>query len=133
MRDGQLYAIGCRTFPLGALSGIDVQIVPISLREGDLILMMSDGIADVLENTTSLSVHAAPEDLPTPDDEKAQNWLYDMLSTAPPDDSMATQLLLERILQTARQHGSVDDMTVALLRVMAEKSSSSATRSRLSG
>ncbi|MBQ8718771.1 MAG: SpoIIE family protein phosphatase [Clostridia bacterium] len=120
LRDGQLYAIGCRTFPLGALSGIDVQIVPFSLRHGDLILMMSDGIADVLESDSSLSAHASSDDEPTPEDNKAQNWLYDMLDTPPSDDSMETQLLLERILQTARQRGSPDDMTVALLRVVGE-------------
>ena len=119
LRDEQLYTIGCRTFPLGALSGVDVQVIPFSLQAGDHILMMSDGVADVLQPSAQVSVGAAAQELPAPE-EKSNNWLYDMLVAPLPEDSAAVHKLLERILCTARQHGSVDDMTVALLRVQAE-------------
>jgi stage II sporulation protein E len=120
LRDGQLYTIGCRTFPLGALSGVDVQVIPFPLQAGDHILLMSDGVADVLEHEPSRSVQTVPKDVPVPDITSTSNWLYDMLTTPPLDNDAAVQELLERILRTARERGSVDDMTVAMLRVMGE-------------
>ena len=120
LRDEQLYVIGCRTFPLGALSGVDVQVIPFSLRAGDCILMMSDGVADVLQDGAPLPLHTTQEELSPLHTSTAQGWLHELLRAPLPTDLSAIQQLLERILHTARQHGSVDDMTVALLRVQGE-------------
>lgn len=120
LRNGQLYTIGCRTFPLGALSGVDVQVIPFSLQAGDHILLMSDGVADTLGDVPPLSLDALETDEPAPHGTTASNWLYALLDEPLPGDAQATQQLLDQILFTARHRGSLDDATVALLRVMGE-------------
>lgn len=124
LRDGQLYSVSCRSFPLGILSGVDVQIVPFSLQTGDCILMMSDGVGDVAGTQggsllSSDGADGAQEELPLSHTPQESSWLYAMLTTPPADDA-AAGLLLDEILRAARAHGSPDDMTVALLQVVEE-------------
>ena len=44
-------------------------------------------------------------------------WLYALLDTASLDSEASVRDFLDRILASARQRGSADDMTVAMLHV----------------
>ncbi|MBQ7338154.1 MAG: SpoIIE family protein phosphatase [Clostridia bacterium] len=126
LRSGQLFSVGCRTFPLGILSGVDVQVVPFTLEEGDCIFMMSDGIMDSAMEPVTVSVSAVDGEDAVPsaasastEAKREEHWLYDLLGNAPPADDAAARALIERILDAAHDHGSVDDMTVAVLKIVA--------------
>jgi serine phosphatase RsbU (regulator of sigma subunit) len=123
LRDGQIYGVWGRTFPLGILSGIDVQIVPFTLQEGDCILMMSDGVGDALLARSAFVLQPDTREGGDCEGEAATlcdaDRLYTLFGTLPPSDEEEISCLLDRILCAAREYGSVDDMTVALLRVVA--------------
>ena len=102
LRQGQLYSVSCHTLPLGILQALDVQVVPFSLQDGDMVLMMSDGVTEISSGKT----------------EQACQALYHLLCEAPPpQDEAACAALLDRILAQARALGAADDLTVAAIRI----------------
>ena len=103
LRQGRLFSVSCRTLPLGILQTPDVQVIPFRLMAGDCILMMSDGITE--------------GGLPQDEERDPNSWLYHMIGKSAPEDDRAASVLLDRIFEEARRRGSLDDMTVALIRI----------------
>jgi hypothetical protein len=103
LRQGRLFSVSCRTLPLGILQTPDVQVIPFRLMAGDCILMMSDGITE--------------GGLPQDEERDPNSWLYHMIGKSAPEDDRAASVLIDRIFEEARRRGSLDDMTVALIRI----------------
>ncbi len=95
-RGDNLFRIRSSTVPIGILQALDAEKIRFDVREGDVVILLSDGISQ------------APDDAA---------WLCEMLCNAwdPDGDAMA-----ERILEGARSHSETgDDMTVALIEIRA--------------
>ncbi len=93
MRGKQLLKIKAHTPPIGIMHAVQAQIIPFELCEGDVIVMVSDGIT------------GGNEDCP---------WLISLLSGTPLQDPA---VLKETVLLHARESGSRDDMSVAVMRI----------------
>ena len=94
LRAGNLYKIQSKTVPIGILPELDAEKIRFELQEGDVIVMLSDGVAQSLEDGV---------------------WLANLLSYEWVED---LQLMAEKILDNAALNNArSDDMTVALVRV----------------
>ena len=94
-RGSQLFRIRSKTIPLGLMKAPDTERVRFRVEEGDVIILLSDGIS------------ASPEDA---------GWLTNLLSADWGDEALDNTA--RRILAgAAERDGAADDMTVALLRV----------------
>ena len=95
-RGDDLFRIRSKTVPIGILRALDAEQTAFDIKEGDLIIMLSDGIAQT------------PEEAP---------WLVEILSSC--EDSEPRELA-ERLLERARvENGEGDDMTVGVVRITA--------------
>jgi len=99
LREGRLFRLSSHTLPIGILQAIDTQVIPFAAKAGDHILLMSDGVCDI-EN----------EDAAQP----PADWLSDYLSGALPEEDNA---LICELFSLARQHGSLDDMSLISIRI----------------
>ena len=97
-RGDNLFRIHSETSPVGILRSLDAERINFSVRAGDVIILLSDGISQSMED--------AP-------------WLLDFLSGAKTEP---LQECADQILALARAHGGRDDMTVLLAAVSQEKS-----------
>lgn len=96
-RGRQIFRIRSKTIPLGLLANPDTEKTRFRLEEGDVLIMTSDGVSQV------------PEDSP---------WLTTMLSAEWGEDSL--QDVATKILSAAMETGGrADDMTVALIKIKA--------------
>lgn len=95
-REGNLFRLRSRTIPIGLVREVDAEKLKFDTREGDLIIMLSDGISQTSED--------AP-------------WLIELLSK-PMGASLenAANTILEKTVQNIGCH---DDMTVVVARVTA--------------
>ena len=82
--------------PIGILRALDAELIRFHVEPGDVIVMVSDGVAKSFE------------DCP---------WLIDLLSRTDRlrgDDPTATA---KRIAEEAVRHGAVDDVTAGVIQV----------------
>ncbi|MBR5241732.1 MAG: SpoIIE family protein phosphatase [Clostridia bacterium] len=94
-RDSSIFRIRSRTAPIGILPSPDAERVAVEIREGDIIVMLSDGVN------------------PTADDAP---WLLDLLSRS---DGRDLKALANSIIDTAKRRTAArDDMTAVVLRVV---------------
>ena len=93
LRGKQLLKIKAHTPPIGILHTVQAQIIPFELSSGDIIVMVSDGIT------------SGNEDCP---------WLLSLLAGTPWTEPA---VLKETILLHARESGSTDDMSCAVMRI----------------
>ena len=99
-RGTDVITITANNLPVGILEEIEVDVISRTLKPGDLLIMMSDGI------------YEAPRHI-----ENRQAWMKRILSELETDDPQeVADLLLERVI---RQHSGqiVDDMTVLVARI----------------
>ncbi|MFD2370171.1 stage II sporulation protein E [Brevibacillus sp. GCM10020057] len=99
-RRSDVFTITANNLPVGILDEIEVDVVSRTLKPGDLLIMMSDGI------------YEAPRHI-----ENRQAWMKRIISELQTDDPQeVADLLLERVI---RQHSGqiVDDMTVLVARI----------------
>ncbi len=93
LRGKQLLKIKAHTPPIGIMHTVQAQIIPFELCDGDVLILLSDGIT------------GGNEDCP---------WLISLLCG---DVSHEPAVLKESILLHAKESGSQDDMSVAVMRV----------------
>jgi stage II sporulation protein E len=99
-RGTDVITVTANNLPVGILEEIEVDVVARTLKPGDLLIMMSDGI------------YEAPRHI-----ENRQMWMKRLISELDTDDPQeVADLLLERVI---RQHSGqiVDDMTVLVARI----------------
>ena len=94
-RDGSIFRIRSETAPLGLMKGIDAERIRVEIKDGDYIIMLSDGVSQSSEEST---------------------WLLELLSEPPAAD---IREYAEKILAEAerRTHG-LDDMSVAVAKII---------------
>ena len=92
-RGNDVFRIRSKTMPIGLLKSIDAEKINFDLCDGDVIVMLSDGVSQV------------PEDAP---------WLLSLL-TEGWDSNLPT--MADKIIEAARAEGRADDMTVGLCRI----------------
>lgn len=93
-RGGGIFRIKSQTMPIGLLSSIDAEKTDLSLREGDTVIMLSDGISQSCDEKWLLSAIA-------------ETNIY----TSPKE--MATHILKE----AKKNSQKADDMTVAVIKI----------------
>ncbi len=92
-RGKDVFRIRSKTMPIGLLKSIDAERIHFDIYDGDVIILLSDGISQV------------PEDAP---------WLLSLLSDGW-DPNLPT--MADKIIEAARAAGKTDDMTVGLCRI----------------
>ena len=93
-RSGELFKLSSRTLPLGILGEIDSKKLRFELKDGDVIIMVSDGVTQ------------GREECP---------WLYDLLRKTLDAESIGGTV--ERILDRAARECDADDISVVALKV----------------
>ena len=93
-RGDSVFMVRCASAPIGLLKGVDADEVMSEIKEGDIVVMMSDGVCEV-------------------PDEAA--WLIEFLARP---TKLCPSEYAEKILELARERGNTaDDMTVAVVYV----------------
>lgn len=100
LRNDNLYKISSNSMPIGITREINAEEIKFELMEDDIIVMMSDGVAQNFEDSV---------------------WLADMLTFGwTKDRGEELQSMAEKILYRAKEMNErSDDMTVGLIRVTA--------------
>ena len=94
LRNGNLYKLQSKTVPIGIMPALDAEQIKFDLESGDVIVMLSDGVAQSLEDGV---------------------WLANMLTYEWVDD---LQLMAEKILDgAALNNPRSDDMTSVVLKI----------------
>lgn len=96
IRGDSLFRLQSKTVPIGILRALDAELIRFQVEPGDVIVMVSDGVARSFE------------DCP---------WLIELLSQTDRlrgDDPAATA---KRIAEEAASHGAVDDVTAGVIKV----------------
>lgn len=93
LRRGRLFRLQSKTVPIGIVRALDAEMIKFEIIPGDIVIMLSDGVARSFEECT---------------------WLLDLLSdfdSYPNDpDRMA-----KKILKAAIQNGASDDITAGVV------------------
>lgn len=93
-RDNSIFRIRSETAPLGLMKTIDAEKIRVEIKNGDYIVMLSDGVSQSSEDAA---------------------WLIELLSKEPKTDMRD---YAEYILEEAEKHSKCrDDMSVAVARV----------------
>ena len=93
-REGSIFRIRSKTVPIGLLSTIDSEKIKAEIREGDYVIMLSDGISQSTEESA---------------------WLVELLGKKAPESVREYSAL---ILNEAKKHcDRRDDMSVSVLRI----------------
>lgn len=93
-RDGSLFKLRSRTMPIGILDETDTKRFNFKLSEGDVVVMISDGVT------------GGREECP---------WLFDLLRQNA--ESAGLDRTADLIMKYAVGHGSSDDISVAVMRI----------------
>lgn len=99
LRDGSLFRLQSKTVPIGILRALDAEKIRFSLEPGDIIIMLSDGIARSFEECP---------------------WLLDLLTTNEDLQKGNVQAASETIVKEAARHGAIDDITAGVVLVESE-------------
>ena len=94
-RNNSIFRIRSETAPLGLMKNIDAERIRVEVKNGDYIVMLSDGVSQSTEDSA---------------------WLIELLSTEPKID---IREYAESILSAAAEHSqSRDDMSVSVARII---------------
>ena len=102
-RDGDIFKIHSKTVPIGILAAIDAQRTELEISEGDIIVLVSDGISDAALSPDATSEGGSPD-----------GWLVRLLSDEWEDD---LDRMTHKIVGRARALGSRDDLSVIIVRI----------------
>lgn len=96
IRDGSIYRLQSKTVPIGIIRALDAEMIKFDVEEGDIIVMLSDGVARSFEECP---------------------WLLDMLSSDPDILEGSPRKAAEKIVRTAANRKHADDITAGVIRI----------------
>lgn len=97
-RDGNLFRIQSKTVPIGIMRALDAEQIRFDVKDGDIIIMLSDGIAQSFEECV---------------------WLLDLLTNEWDDD---LERMAAKIVERAQYNNERgDDMTAGLICIKEER------------
>ena len=97
IRDGSLFRLQSKTVPIGILRALDAEMIRFTVQPGDVVVMLSDGIARSYEECP---------------------WLLDFLSTDEDVQHGDVQRAAEKIVEQAAARGATDDITAGVMRIL---------------
>ena len=100
IRDGSIYRLQSKTVPIGIIRALDAEMIRFDVEAGDIIVMLSDGVARSFEECP---------------------WLLDMLTTDRDVLSGEADLAAEKIVRSAAERGSSDDITAGVIRITGDR------------
>ncbi len=92
-RNKNLFKLRSHTVPVGIIKELDLRKIDFTLSDGDLVVMVSDGVTD------------GREECP---------WLFDLLRNQ--GENADTERLSELVVKYAKAEGATDDISVIVLR-----------------
>jgi len=98
IRDGSIYRLQSKTVPIGIIRALDAEMIKFDVEEGDIIVMLSDGVARSFEECP---------------------WLLNMLSSDPDILNGNPRKAAEKIVRAAADRKHADDITAGVIRIMA--------------
>ena len=96
IRGDSLFRLQSKTVPIGILRALDAELIRFHVEPGDVIVMVSDGVARSFE------------DCP---------WLLELLSQTEKLRSDDPETTAARIVREAARHGAIDDATAGVIKV----------------
>ncbi len=96
IRGDSLFRLQSKTVPIGILRALDAELIRFQVEPGDVIVMVSDGVARSFE------------DCP---------WLLELLSQTERLRTDDPETTAARIVQEAARHGAIDDATAGVIKV----------------
>ena len=94
-RDDSLFRIKSQTAPIGLMKNIDSERIRVEVRDGDFVIMLSDGIIQTTEEAT---------------------WLIELLASS---NARSAKELADEILEAAKISSNTrDDMSVAVVKIL---------------
>lgn len=97
LRNGNLFKLRSQTVPVGIIKELDFRKIDMELSEGDLVVMVSDGVTD------------GREECP---------WLFDLLRCQSAADP---ERIAELVVKYAKAEGAVDDVSVIVSYLSSKK------------
>ena len=94
-RDSSIFRIKSTTAPIGLMRSIDAERICVEIKGGDYIIMLSDGVSEIIEESP---------------------WLLELLSKPPKETSKAyADFILNEAKKNSKSH---DDMSVLVLKII---------------
>jgi stage II sporulation protein E len=98
-RDSSIFRIKSSTAPIGLMKTIDSERICVEIKGGDYVIMFSDGVSEIIEESP---------------------WLLELLSKPPKETPKA---YADYILEEAKKHSkSRDDMSVIAVKIIKKSS-----------
>ena len=97
-RDGELFKLRSKTLPLGIIKELDTKKLKLEVRDGDVIIMVSDGVTQGKEESP---------------------WLYDILKKTL--DAEGLKKAVELTLDRARRECDSDDISIVAVKVIGKQ------------
>ena len=94
LRNGKVYRIASHTPPVGIMSGLCAEKIKLDLRPDDVVILMSDGVADAGENG---------------------GWITELLPEL--DDTSPENIAQSLITAATERYGRKDDMSVLAVKI----------------
>ena len=94
LRDGSLFKLRSKTLPVGILKEMDTKRIAFDVRQGDVVVMVSDGVTQ------------GREECP---------WLFDLLRNNA--ENAGIERTADLVVQYAKSEGASDDLSVLILKI----------------
>jgi len=105
-RAGGIFKLHSKTLPIGILGALDAQLTRLEVSEGDVIVMVSDGVSDA-DREKEREKEAGGEG-------ECRGWLPELLSREWEEDMTH---MAKKIIGRAQSLGSRDDLSVIIVRI----------------
>ncbi|HHT54392.1 MAG TPA: SpoIIE family protein phosphatase [Clostridiales bacterium] len=104
-RAGGIFKLQSKTLPIGILSALDAQLTRLEVSEGDVVVMLSDGVLDAAKEKERENEAGRTE---------CEGWLPNLLSREWEED---LGRMAKKIIGRAQSLGARDDLSVIIVRI----------------